>query len=212
MTYRYELEQIATSISRLGIGSLYLRTCKSRFFSLAKTKFVREHKSQLWRNDWLTHDREQKLSVQVKVTEYFTFIGEKENNDMRVMRKISLPFCVLQIAVIQTMFWENGAGSVLPRPNYKVERATTQLLNTVKNYSDETVIIVTSSELPKQIPPPPTPTKSHGVTPQYDSSWDSKEDRSKANKKRADFSGPFHALESAITFQELAWFDRFEFL
>ncbi|KAL0279227.1 UNVERIFIED_CONTAM: hypothetical protein PYX00_000832 [Menopon gallinae] len=98
------------------------------------------------------------------------------------------------------MLWEGGAGSVLPRPNYKMERATTQLLNAAKNYSEETVLIVTSSELPKQIPPPPTPTKSHGVTPQYDSAWDSKEDDGKSRRKRAGFPGP---LGSAINFQKL---------
>lgn len=78
--------------------------------------------------------------------------------------------------LIQTLFAETTYGSVLPRPNLK-HRSTTQIASITmgnylpknKNYSEEgTIVIVTSSELPKQIPPPPTPTKPHKPTSKYD--------------------------------------------
>lgn len=98
--------------------------------------------------------------------------------------------------------------SVIPKPNYKMQQSTTQITNFDKNYSGEgTIIVVTSSELPKQIPPPPTPTKPHEATPRYENQWVTKEPffggMGQEKHTLASFHMPYNALERAEVFQNL---------
>ncbi|KAK6624587.1 hypothetical protein RUM44_011446 [Polyplax serrata] len=74
---------------------------------------------------------------------------------------------LLLLFILHVVLARFAEGSVLPRPNIR-QRPTTQV-STVDNYTGErAIVVVTSSELPKQIPPPPTPTKPHRPTPRYD--------------------------------------------
>lgn len=73
----------------------------------------------------------------------------------------------LKVLLVQSILAIITNASVLPRPNLK-QRTTTQITGIDRGYPAEgTIVIVTSSELPKQIPPPPTPTRPHKPTPKY---------------------------------------------
>ena len=114
----------------------------------------------------------------------------------------------LMIALLQAMI-QIVQSSVIPKPNYKMQQSTTQIANIDKNYSsgEGTIIVVTSSELPKQIPPPPTPTRPHEATPRYETQWVTKVPffGGVINEKHtlASFHMPYNALERADVFQNL---------
>lgn len=88
---------------------------------------------------------------------------------------------LFQIALVHVFLVELGHGSVLPRPNIR-QRSTTQIANLNTYTGEKTIVIVTSSELPKQIPPPPTPTKPHKPTPKYDVTASTRESFYNKNK------------------------------
>lgn len=112
---------------------------------------------------------------------------------------------LIPIAILQTITMNFATCSVIPKPNYKHHQSTTQITNIDRNYSGEgTIIVVTSSELPKQIPPPPTPTKPHEVTPKYDNQWVTKEPYFGDERHTlAAFHMPYNALERAEVYQNL---------
>lgn len=115
---------------------------------------------------------------------------------------------LIPIAILQTITMQLATSSVIPKPIYKIQQSTTQITNVDKNYSGEgTIIIVTSSELPKQIPPPPTPTKPHGATPKYETQWVTKEpfygDFTNEKHTVASYHMPYNALERAEVYQNL---------